>query len=115
MVFRDTPGPDGRGSRSVCSASMSAVLEVNTTNEGLLQFSTLIAAWDKQTNKLTGPFSWACASPDLNLICLLLVLLNTGADVEPSSQPLHSEGGGGAHKLSIVQTMSMWAYGFRHI
>lgn len=22
---------------------------------------------------------------------------------------------GGAHKLSVVQTMSVWAYGFRHI
>lgn len=40
---------------------ISAVLEVITTHEGLRQFSTLIAAWDKQTNKLTGPFSWACA------------------------------------------------------
>ena len=58
---------------SVYSASMSAVLEVNTTHEGCLQFSPLIAAWDKQTNKLTGRLSWACVRhlrPDLNLICL---------------------------------------------
>lgn len=101
---------------------MLAILYVNTAHVGLLQFRTLIAAWDKQTNRLTGPFSWACvchfASPDLNLICLLLVSLNAVADAEPSSQALHSlfEGGvGGSHKRIIFQTMSTWAYGFRHI
>lgn len=77
---------------SVYSASTSAVLEVNPTHEGHLQFSPLIAAWDKQTNKLTGRLSWACAChlrPDLNLICLspLIFFLNAAADVEPSSQP----------------------------
>lgn len=25
------------------------------------------------------------------------------------------EVGGGAHKTSVVQTISVWAYGFRHI
>lgn len=82
-------GPDGRGSRSVYSASMSAVLEVNITNEGLLQFSTLIAPWDKQTNKLTGPFSWACVPLCVPRFKSHLPSLGF-TDVEPSSEPLRS-------------------------
>lgn len=94
---------------------MLAILYVNTAHVGLLQFRTLIAAWDKQTNRLTGPFSWACvchfASPDLNLICLLLVSLNAVADAEPSSQALHSLFEGGWGVLINEAFFRQWARG----
>lgn len=50
-ALKDIKGPDGGKGASVCSPSTSAVLEVNTTHEARLQFSALIAARDKQTNK----------------------------------------------------------------
>lgn len=50
-ALEDIKGPNGKKGASVCSASTSAVLEVNAAHEGRLQFSALIAARDKQTNK----------------------------------------------------------------
>lgn len=97
------------------------MFEGNSGNEGPLRFNTLIRARDK-TNKQPGPLFRACVPSDLNPICLFLVLLKTRAE-QPMAGPLWAleEAAAvvavevGAHKLSIVQTMSVWAYGFRHI
>lgn len=105
-----------------------AVLEVNTTIQGLLQFSALIAAWDTHTNKQTSsprPSSWAFVplSRFKSHFAFSWFLLNAEADggaraAERSAhclREMEGEGGAGAHKLCIFQTMSTWAYGFRRI
>lgn len=96
--------------------------------KGLLQFSALIAARDKQTNTrtsaLAGPLSWARVSlrfkshlPSLGFF----FFLSERAGAAPrlcswfEKEAAAAAGEGGSHKLSIFQTMSMWAYGFRRI
>lgn len=87
-------GPGGRELHVSLLLCFSSILEVNTTQG---KASCNLGHWlqhgaNKQTRSLGHSPGRVChfMSPDLNLICLLLVLLSAVADMEPGSQPLDS-------------------------